>query len=404
MRRVRISVHLQDGAQYRSDAPRRLFSVLPLALLPGLWREGVATLVPVDSPEDFQSVQRLRRAGVQDVFPMLQAGGNLAIEGAHSYFVLEEGVLQPQDVVAVDLVGRRSEVLMRKSDRHHTIFLTNRCNSRCVMCSQPPTAHDDSWLIQEAMEVARSMTWSPAVFGFTGGEPLLIGTQLRTVLDYFRQWHPHAQLEVLSNGRLASNPLLARTLFEGLSNTRWMIPLYGHAPFLHNHVVQANAFDETIAALLNLQRYKQPIQLRVVLIEPVLRVLQHLCEFIARNLPFVREVALMGCEPIGLALANQDECKLDLNDWRAQLGGAVRALDRGRIPVVLMNLPLCSIDSRLWPLAHQSISDWKNVYVPQCDGCAVKDLCCGLFAWYERGWTPTSIKAIHSSEVSQVSV
>lgn len=319
------------------------------------------------------------------------------------FFVLEEGVLELQDVVAVDFLGRQSEVLMRKEDLHHTIFLTNRCNSRCIMCSQPPTAHDDSWRIQEAMVVAQTLTWSPSVFGFSGGEPLLLGAQLRMVLDHFQQWHPRAKLEVLSNGRLAGDGALAKALFGGLQNTSWMVPLYGHAPFLHDHVVQAKAFDQTIAGLLCFQRYKQPIQLRVVLIEPVLQVLPQLCAFIATNLPFVREVALMGCEPIGFALANQDECRLDLRDWSTQLLGGVRSLVRGQVPVILMNLPLCSIDPRLWPLAHESISDWKRVFDSECDKCAVKDRCCGLFAWHERGWAPTILKAIQPNEFKEVS-
>jgi His-Xaa-Ser system radical SAM maturase HxsC len=324
----------------------------------------------------------------------------LGLEG--DFFVLEEGELEPQDVVAVDLHDRQSEVLMRRADQHHTVFLTNRCNSRCIMCSQPPTAHDDSWRIQEAMVVAQSLTWTPSVFGFSGGEPLLLGDELRAVLEHFQLWHPGAKLEVLTNGRLACDEALAKTLFEGLKNTSWMVPLYGHAPFVHNHVVQAEAFDQTIAGLLNLQRYKQPVQLRVVLIEPVLRVLPALCEFISTNLPFVREVALMGCEPIGFALANQGECRLDLRDWSYQLLGGVRALARGKVPVILMNLPLCSIDHRLWPLAHRSISDWKNVYALECEGCAVKETCCGLFAWHERGWAPTSLRAIQPNEYKQV--
>lgn len=403
MRLVRISSHLSSEAlRLFGSAPRWPFSVLPAALLPSLWRDGTATLVPVLASEEFKSVEHLRRAGLRDVYPLVQGVALSQQELEGDFFVLDEGELEPQDVVAVDLHGRQSEVLMRRADQHHTVFLTNRCNSRCIMCSQPPTAHDDSWRIQESMVVAQSLTWTPSVFGFSGGEPLLLGGELRKVLDHFQRWHPAAKLEVLTNGRLAGDALLARTLFEGLENTSWMVPLYGHAPFVHNHVVQAEAFDQTIAGLLNLQRHKQPVQLRVVLIEPVLRVLPSLCEFIAINLPFVREVAFMGCEPIGFALANQGECRLDLRDWANQLLGGVRALARGQVPIILMNLPLCSIDQRLWPLAHRSISDWKSVYAPECEGCTVKEACCGLFAWHERGWAPTTLRAIQPNEYKQV--
>lgn len=403
MRLVRISTHLSDETLLQhACVPRWLFSVLPFALLPGLWREGIATLVPVQTSDEFDSVQQLRNAGLTRVYPLVRHDALLPAGLEVDYFVLEEGTLEPQDVVAVDFHGRQSEVLMRKADLHHTVFLTNRCNSRCIMCSQPPTPHDDSWRFQEAMVLAQSLTWSPPVFGFSGGEPLLLGDALREVLDQFLQWHPTAKLEVLTNGRLVSDGALAKKLLEGLKGTSWMVPLYGHAPFVHNHVVQAEAFDQTIAGLLNLQRFRQPIQLRAVLIQPVLRFLPELCEFIANNLPFVREVALMGCEPIGFALANSQECRLDLRDWSNQLLAGVRALDRGQVPVILMNLPLCSIDPRLWPLAHKSISDWKNVYGAECDGCVVRESCCGLFSWHEKGWAPTTLKAVKPNEFKQV--
>jgi His-Xaa-Ser system radical SAM maturase HxsC len=174
-----------------------------------------------------------------------------------------------------------------------------------------------------------------------------------------------------------------------------MIPLYAHADTLHDEVVQADgAFDETIDGLLNLHSFAQPIQLRVVLIEPVLRILPELCAFIGRNLPFVREVALMGCEPTGFARANRDICEVDIRGWEQVLVRAVRLLERARIKPVLMNLPQCAIPQSLWMHAHRSISEWKQVYAPECLGCEVRATCCGLFAWHDRGWRPTAIRSI----------
>jgi His-Xaa-Ser system radical SAM maturase HxsC len=175
----------------------------------------------------------------------------------------------------------------------------------------------------------------------------------------------------------------------------WLVPLYGHADFLHDFVVQSyGAFDQTIAGLLALREQEQPVQLRVVLIEPVLAALPELCRFIGRNLPFVREVALMACEPIGFALANRERCEVDLLDWSETLERSARELQRHRVPFLFMNTPLCSIPSSLWPYAHKSISDWKNVYADECVRCTVKAACSGLFAWHETGWKPTKIRAV----------
>lgn len=317
--------------------------------------------------------------------------------------IADTDVLVAGDVVALEPARRHAEVLMRATDQHHTVFLTNRCNSRCVMCSQPPTETNDDWRVREAMDVLRHMSWSPAVIGFTGGEPLLLGEGLRTVLMATADKHANSQIEVLTNARLAANDAHARLLFADLPpRFCWMVPLYGHAPFLHDYVVQAEgAFDETLRGLLNLQRHQQPVQLRIVLIRPVLEILPALADFIARNLPFVREVALMSCEPIGFALANRADCEVDLLDWQDELQAAVRRLDRGAVPVIFMNTPLCGLRPELWPYAHRSISDWKKTYALECKPCAVKNECCGLFAWHERGWRPTAIRAVVSINQQQ---
>ena len=102
----------------------------------------------------------------------------------------------------------------------------------------------------------------------------------------------------------------------------------------------------------------------------------------------------MGCEPIGFALANREHCEVDLADWSDTLLQAGKTLHRYAVPFVLMNTPLCAIPRLLWPDAAMSISDWKHVYADECNQCVVKPDCPGLFAWHERGWTPSRIRPI----------
>lgn len=377
----------------RFHGPRLIACVTPAGSLASQWQPDLNYIVPVRGDGDRATVLAIQRAGVTNLI-----AARLTDEGMLTGPVLavDPSLLESGDVVALEPHRRHAEVLMRESDQHHTVFLTNRCNSRCLMCSQPPTDVDDAWRAQEAIEVIQHMAWSPPVIGFTGGEPLLLGAALRHVLTATADRHPHASIEVLTNGRLASDEAYARELLAGLPRRFcWMVPLYGHAPFLHDHVVQAQgAFDETLLGLLNLQRHAQLVQLRVVLIRPVLEILPALADFIARNLPFVREVALMGCEPVGYALANRDDCEVDLGEWQKELTAAVRRLQRGAVPVVLMNTPLCGLSPELWPFAHRSISDWKNTYAPACEPCQVKRDCCGLFAWHERGWPPNVLNPV----------
>jgi len=341
-------------------------------------------LVRVQTPEERRSIEDLQRTGLD----------NLA------WAISDQ--LEIGDIVVARPSKGELIVLLRASDTHHALFLTNRCNSNCLMCSQPPTKDDDGWLVEEALEAIRHLNWHPRTIGLTGGEPLLLGGGLRRILDAMGQHLPQTAVEVLTNGRLFADMSVVETVLSDLSTkVRWLVPLYGHANFLHDFVVQApGAFDETIDGLLTLQEHQQEIQLRSVLISPVLEVLPELALFVARNLPFIREWALMGCEPIGFALANREACEVDLVAWGATLEQARAVLRTYRIPHVWMNTPLCALPQSLWPQALKSISDWKNVFAPECDGCAARQSCSGLFAWHERGWKPAPLRTMETTEVN----
>lgn len=386
MRKISARTH---GIDFRLVA-----RVTTLEKLSGEWRPELNFLIDAWGPTEVAKLHQLRAAGLTNIIRLSRP---LKVEeGDGPTVVLQEDGLKEGDVVAVADHMNHVHVLYRPTDQHHTVFLTNRCNSYCLMCSQPPTRADDSWLIDEALQVAVHIPDVPAVLGFSGGEPLLLGERLREVLDAYTQLPGSTRYELLTNGRLLANPIVAESVLKGLGNrVTWMVPLYGHADFLHDFVVQsAGAFEQTLAGLLTLRRFEQSIQLRVVLIRPVLECLPELCEFISRNLPFVREVALMACEPIGFALANPELTNLDLRDWSGELSKGVRALQRGSIPVILMNAPLCTIPENLWPHAHKSISDWKRTFVKECDSCAVRQDCSGLFSWHQPGKQAIKIKKI----------
>lgn len=384
-----------------ADVSDAIFTFTPLGKLASVWDTQYHSLVPVKSRSDVETVHNLIGGGLGNIVPLIDKSEHTDLGLRVTYLRANQCEFEDGDVVCYRRSVGKVEVLMRASDMHHTVFLTNRCNSRCVMCSQPPSAHDDSWRIQDSLDIARQVKWSPRVIGFTGGEPMLLGGELRTVLEAFSHHHPEAFLEVLTNGRLAQDVELARFIFSKLSKkVCWMVPLYGHAPFLHDYVVQTHgAFDETLCGLLNMQRFNQAVQLRIVLIRPVLELLPALAGFVAKNLPFVREVALMGCEPIGFALANRSDCEVDLADWASEIRAAVQTLERGQVPAFLLNIPHCAIGEDLWEYTHQSISDWKRVYSDVCTNCAVQPQCCGLFAWHQRGWSPTRLRPVHADRV-----
>lgn len=385
----------RSGATILGIAHRTIARAVPRRSIATQWQPGLSWLVQLETRDDIDAFRRIVASGLGDIYALIH-DDTVASAVQGPCIVVPPGVVESGDVIAIAPGRGEVQVLYRSSDAHHTVFLTNRCNSGCVMCSQPPTSQDDSWLIEEAKQVGAHMGSGPPVLGFTGGEPLLLREGLRDILDVFCDRLPNTQFEVLTNGRLLSDASLAKQLLSGISNrVSWMVPLYGHADFKHDAVVRAaGAFDETIGGLLNLHLFEQRIQLRVVLIKPVLEILPDLCQFVAMNLPFIRAVALMGCEPTGFARANRASCELDIRNYEKEICRSVQVLSRCGISTVLMNIPLCGLPKGLWSLAHRSISDWKQTYAAECADCAVRGKCCGLFAWHAHGWQPTVLKPL----------
>jgi His-Xaa-Ser system radical SAM maturase HxsC len=220
----------------------------------------------------------------------------------------------------------------------------------------------------------------------TGGEPTLLGTRLFTILAALRDSLPSTEIHMLTNARLFAWKAFTHAFAEVRHpNIGLGIPLYSDDPVEHDYIVQAkNAFDQTVMGLHMLARYRQRIEIRVVLHRLTIPRLPQLAQYIYRNFPFVEHVALMGLEPTGYTPRNREALWIDPVDYQNQLEEAVEILSVRGLDVSLYNLQLCLVRPSLWKFARRSISDWKNVYLPECETCGVLQECGGLFKSSER--------------------
>lgn len=351
----------------------RSYRVTTDAELPAVLRENAALLLPVDRvsiPQGF---------GVVLVRPdspcaSIQQCGALLIDSSLLY--LKDG-----DVIKLtpDLHIR---VVYRKNASTNSLLVTERCNSLCLMCSQPPRDIDDSHLVEELLEAIPLFDPGTREVGITGGEPTLLGSRLFDLLRALKSNLPHTGVHILSNGRNFKQLALAQAV-AALHHHDLMIgiPLYSDIPSLHDYVVQADgAFDETIRGILNLKRCGVRVELRVVVHAATYARLPALARFIARNLQFVDQVALMGLEMTGFTKANLSELWIDPVDYQAELTDAVHILHAARVKALIYNHQLCLLEPAIRKFAVRSISDWKNEYMPECDGCELRQECGGFFS------------------------
>lgn len=285
------------------------------------------------------------------------------------------------DVIGIAPDGHRVTVLWKRDATHNSVLLTEQCDNYCLMCSQPPKDRDDAWLFERAKQIVSLLPPSARSLGLTGGEPTLHADALIDLLEHCRDTTPWLQLHLLSNGRrFADTEFASRYAHVGLPDIMVGIPVYAPEPGLHDFIVQADgAFEETIRGILNLASLRQSVEIRVVVQLHTVPVLADLARFVARNLPFVDQVALMGLEMTGLARPNSAEVWIDPADYQRELLEATQILATAGVVTRIYNHQLCVLDERLWPHAVRSISDWKNDYLDICQQCSVRDACGGVF-------------------------
>lgn len=272
-------------------------------------------------------------------------------------------------------------IVYRPESPHNTIFATDRCNSNCLMCSQPPKDVDDSDLINEHLRIISLIDHPPEVLGITGGEPTLLGDNLIELITALKAQCPHTHVHMLTNGRLYQDSSFTRKLAH-VRHPSFIsaIPLYGDIAGIHDYIVQAQgAFDQTVEGLYNAAEDGLAVEIRIVLHKQSIPRLEQLAEFIYWNFPFASHVAFMGLENMGYVKKNWETLWIDPVDYMPQLESAIRYLFLRRMNISIYNIQLCLLPQALWSFARKSISDFKNIYLDECTPCSKVAQCCGFF-------------------------
>lgn len=359
---------------FGEDPPRFVALLSSDANLPTPLRRTRGLIVTSNVVDGFSFyVARQRDRAVLEHLPT----GARAVVLPDDYDYLDDG-----DVVRFNPGREAVKVLFRKKSSYNWFLLTERCNNYCLMCSQPPKPGDDSWLVDEVLQTLPLIDPDTPEIGFSGGEPTLLGDDLFRVLNATKSWLPRTAVHVLSNGRAFADATFAEK-YAAVRHHDLMvgIPIYSDLSHVHDYVVQGDgAFDETIRGILNLKRLGERVEVRVVIHKQTYERLPELAMFLVRNLLFVDQVVLMGLEMTGFTKANLNDLWIDPVEYQEELDEAVRILRSRRMTVSIYNHQLCLLRPSLWPFAKKSISDWKNIYMPECEPCVRKNQCGGFFA------------------------
>lgn len=283
------------------------------------------------------------------------------------------------DVVLINTKGEIVFLFEIKS-LHNAIFATELCNHRCIMCPQPPVTREED-KTPFNLKLISLIDKNAREIGITGGEPTMIGDKLFDLIRQIKKYQPKAGISLLSNGvKFADREYTKKLAMCNHHDLQIDVPIFSDIAEEHNRIVGANTFYKTVRGLYNLALFRQKIGLRIVVHRQTYKRLPQLADYIYHNFPFVSQVAFLQMETVGCADENLKELWIDPYDYNEELKQAVLLLSNRGITTRIYNAQLCVLPPEIREFSCNSITDWKDTYLSECEGCALKSKCGGLFA------------------------
>ena len=263
------------------------------------------------------------------------------------------------------------------------LFITNKCNSNCIMCPLSETVRrkGNPGQLQWVMKYIDLLPANLPYINITGGEPTLEKDRFVAVMHKLRDKFQHSEFQLLTNGRsLADRVFLSKLIKCMPYNIRVAIPLHSSHELIHDRITQVNgSFKETDFAIRNLLDMQQKVELRIVLSKVNISTVEDTVKYIVENYRGVFVVNFIGMEMMGNAVRYRDILWDDYDIFFQKIRESVHYLISHGIDTQLYNFPLCAVDSGYWPIVAKSITGYKIQYKEECTFCAVREICGGFF-------------------------
>lgn len=263
------------------------------------------------------------------------------------------------------------------------LYVTEACNSNCVMCPMSRDSRkrglsmaEDQWV-----KISEMIPADTRHITITGGEPFLESEKLFSAMKTINETFPRSEVLVLTNGRAFALPSIKQKV-EQLITDQYCFAIPVHAPtaLLHDLITQSpGSFDQTMAALRFLSKTQARIEIRIVAHKLNLDLLEDTFKMIADTCARVTVINLIGMEMTGCAAANRNDLWVDYQTVCGKAEEGIRYAVLHGIDVGLYNFPLCTVPTKFWPMVKSSISPNKVRYDGKCKTCNERNACGGMF-------------------------
>ena len=336
-----------------------------------------------------ETVEILSRKGVNYIF-INDEGTQINIDNVR-YNVQIKNVnadaLEDFDVIEI-LENGIADIIYQRMSTDNAFVVTMRCNSNCIMCpcSERSRKHGFISSIERLKDMVMYTPKSAEYITITGGEPCLLKENLFVFMKMLQYELYNTEFLMLTNGRAFSIPGFTEKFISNKPNKmRVAIPIYGYNTSTHDAITQtAGSFMQTVQGINNLLHYKMDIEIRIVVSKLNISYMQQIADFIVSNFKGIIGVHFMAIEMLGNAVKNADKVWIPYEHIFEYIREPILTIIKNGIDVQLYNFPLCTVSKEFRGICKKSISEYKVRFADNCDKCAVKSLCGGMFESTKR--------------------
>lgn len=285
------------------------------------------------------------------------------------------------DILVFHKNNKKISTYLTSTSNENTIMVTERCNSRCLFCCQPPKNENDEYLFDNAFNAIVNFNTNKYI-GISGGEPTYNKDIFFELFKKLNNLGNSTPFHILTNGKTFEDYEFTKNICNVIASRDviWAIPIYGHNSSIHDKiVVSKGSFDKTTKGIIHLLEFGQNIEIRIIPNQLNIKYLENIIDYLYSTFKFINNISIMNIEPIGYARKNYDELYLKVNEQNKFLKKAIFKARLFGFNIALYNYPLCLLSDELRNYSIKSISDWKNYFPSNCDNCSQKLNCCGFF-------------------------
>lgn len=277
-----------------------------------------------------------------------------------------------------------------------TISVFNKCNNRCLMCTNPTFG---KWVklkdnggfdfsfdaIEKKIKEEKKKNNKVDSIYLSGGEPTL-HPQFFLILTSLEKSFFSAQKKLLTNGRIFFYKRFAQQTLSTVQKLELIVSICGPNARIHNKITRTkSSFEQMIVGLNNLFQYKkndQKIFLRFVVSSLTKKYIFKTLDFVFKEFPWIDGVSVIFMEIEGHGEMNLKKLKIQYSDKEMQknLQKSLLLFEKKR-NISLFHFPLCVLPFDFWPFVMRTLPREEVTFLKKCQKCEVKKYCLGI-PWY----------------------